>query len=130
MRGLPNWNEEDLMRRIVLLVAAAALASGGAAWAGVKSHSVNVKLTQATVVSGKMIPAGDYHLSWTGDSSEVHVTFEEGRQVVAQVDATLKQLTKASPQKELISRTMKDGKRALEEVRFRNEKTVLAFPLS
>jgi hypothetical protein len=118
------------MRRIVLLVAAAALASGGAAWAGLKSHSVDVTFPQATAVSGKMIPAGDYRLSWTGDSSKVQVTVEEGRHVVAQVDATLKQLTKASPEEEIISRTMKDGQRALEEVRFRNEKTVLAFPLS
>jgi hypothetical protein len=118
-----------MMHRMVLLVAAASLAAGGAAWAGLKSHSVDLTLTEATMVSGTTLPEGAYHLSWTGDSSKVHVTFEKDNHVIAQSDATLQQRAKPSSQEETISRTMKDGKQALEEVRFRNERTVLVFPV-
>ena len=118
------------MRRIALLVVAAALVSGSAAWAGLKSHSTHVKLAEAVTVGGKMLPAGDYHVTWSGDSSRVQVTFERRSQVFAKADATLEQRAEASPQEEVISRVTKSGQRALEELRFHNEKTVLAFPVS
>jgi hypothetical protein len=118
------------MRRIALLVAAAALAGGSAAGAGVKSHSADVTLIEAVTVSGKTLPAGHYHLTWTGDSSKVHVTFEEGHRVVAKADATVKQRDQASPVEEVISRATESGQSALAELRLRNQKSVLAFPIS
>jgi hypothetical protein len=81
-------------------------------------------------VNGHRIPAGDYRLSWVGDSANVHVTFGNGGKVVAQVDAKLERRAERSPEQELISRTMKDGGLALGEVRPGGEKGVLVFPVS
>jgi hypothetical protein len=117
-----------MVRRIASLVVAGALTAGGAAFAGTK-HSVDVKLDTPTVVNGQQLPAGDYQMSWTGDSSPVHVAFENGSKVVATVDARIEQRAQ-SENEELISRTTKDGKRALEEVRLAGKKTALVFPVS
>ena len=119
-----------MVRRIAFLIAAGTLAAGAAAGAGTKSHSVDVTLTAPTVVAGQQIPAGDYRLSWDGDSSPVHVSIERGSTVVAKVDAKVEQRAEKSPGEELISRTMKDGKKALEEVRLANQTTALVFPIS
>ncbi len=118
-----------MVRRVALFVAAGALAAGGAAWAG-PSHSVAVKLEQPTVVNGQKLPAGNYELSWTGDSSPVNVEIERGSKVVAKVDAKVEQLAEPSPNEELITRATKDGSRALEEVRLAGKKTALVFPVS
>ena len=118
-----------MVRRIALLVVAGTLALGGAAWAGTKSHSVDVTLVTPTMVSGQRIPAGDYKLSWAGDSSAVQVAIEKGSKVVATVNAKVEQRAE-SQDEELISRTMKDGTRALEEVRLPKEKAALVFPIS
>jgi len=119
-----------MVRRIALLVAAGTLATGGAAWAGTKSHSVDVSLDTTTVVSGQRIPAGDYKLSWAGDSSPVHVSIEKGSKVLATVNAKVEQRGETAQDEQLISRTMKDGTRALEEVRLPNQKTALVFTVS
>ena len=119
-----------MMHRMALLVVVGTLATGGAAWAGTKSHSIDVTLSALTMVRGQRIPAGDYRLSWAGDSSNVHVTFERGEKVVAQVDGKIETLAQPSPEQELVTRTTKDGARALEEVRLRNQKTALVFPVS
>lgn len=118
------------MRRMVLFVAAVTLAAGSAAWAAPKSYSIHVTLETPTVVSGKSLPAGDYRLSWVGDTSKVNVTFERDATVVAQAKATLEDRPQRVPEQELISRTLKDGERALEEVRLRNQKTALVFSVS
>jgi len=118
-----------MVRRIALVVAAGTLAVAGAASAKTESHSVDVTLSTPTVVGGQRIPAGDYRLSWAGDSSPVHVSIEEGSRVVATVDAKVEP-REPSPDEELISRTLKDGSRALEEVRPAHHKTALVFPIS
>ncbi len=59
----------------------------------------------------------------------MHVSIEKSSKVVATVDAKVEQ-REPSPKEELISRTMKDGTRALEEVRLANRKTALVFPIS
>ncbi|HXK11095.1 MAG TPA: hypothetical protein VMT70_15715 [Vicinamibacteria bacterium] len=119
-----------MMPRMAMLVVGFALAAGGAAWAGTKSHSIDVTLTVPTAVSGHRIPAGDYRLSWVGDSSEVHVTFENDRKVVAQVDAKLERRAERTPDQEVISRTTKNGGQALEEVRLGGGKEALVFTVS
>jgi hypothetical protein len=116
---------------MALLVVAGTLAAGGAAWAGTtKSHSVDVTLATATLVSGHKMPAGDYRLSWTGDSSPVKVAIERGSKVVAKVDAKIEQRSESTENEELISRTEKDGTRALEEVRLPKQKAALVFSVS
>ena len=118
-----------MVRRVALFVVAGALAAGGAAWAGTKSHSVDVSLDTPMAVSGQRIPAGDYRLSWEGDGAAVHVAIERGSKVVATVDAKVEQRPESSDE-EMISRTMKDGTKALEEVRLPKQKAALVFPVS
>jgi uncharacterized protein with beta-barrel porin domain len=123
-----------MVRRIALLVvagsvAAGIVAAGSTAWAHSKDHSVNVTLSTPTIVEGQRIPAGDYRLSWEGTTSPAEVTFKEGSKVVAKVDAKIVQRPK-SENEEVISRTMKDGTRALEEVRLGDKTTALVFKVS
>ena len=119
-----------MVRRIALFVATGTLTASGAVWAGTKPHSVDVTLTTLTLVSGQRVPAGDYRLSWDGDSSPVQVAFERGSKVVAKVDAKIEPRSESSEGEELISRTRKDGTRALEEVRLPKEKAALVFAVS
>jgi len=118
-----------MIRRIVLFLAAATLAAGGAAWAAAKSHSVEVSLAVPTAVSGTMIPAGDYHFRWTGDTPKVDVTVMDGRKVVAKASATVQERTEAVNDEEVLARKAASGSQVLEEVRLPG-KTVLVFPAS
>ena len=119
-----------MLRRIPLLVGALSRSAGGAAWAGTKSHSVDVTLSTPTVVSGQRIPAGDHRLFLVRRHVPGDVSIEQGAEVVAKVDAKIEQRTASAADEELISRTMKDGTRALEEVRLPNQKAALVFPVS
>jgi hypothetical protein len=115
--------------RSFLLLTTTTFFAAGAAWAAT-SHSVDVTLTSATTVNGKVIPAGDYRFSWTGDTNKVDVTIEHQNEVVAQAPATVKERPKASRQEEVIARTTKSGSQVLEELRLRGEKTALVFSAS
>jgi hypothetical protein len=117
-------------RRMALLVVAGIVAVGGTAWARTKDHSVDVTLSTPTIVEGHRIPAGDYRLSWEGSSSTAMVSFQKGSKVMAEVDAKIEQRADKAPYEEVVSRTMKDGTRALEQVRLGNKTTALVFPVS
>jgi hypothetical protein len=58
------------------------------AFAGEK-NSANVVFDQPLVVAGTQLAPGQYKLTWTGDGSNVTVTFEKGRKTVATAPAKL-----------------------------------------
>jgi hypothetical protein len=125
-----------MYRRLFPVVAAAALAVAGAGVAAASdSHSVSVTLTEPTTVSGKVLPAGRYHISWVEGSQEaegnpVDVTVKRNRKVVAEVEAQVNERAKAPAHEEVVLRAAKAGTQVLEEVRLRGDKDVLVFSAS
>jgi hypothetical protein len=121
-----------MTNRLFLFLAASTLVAGSAGWAlAAGSHSMDMRLSSATLVSGTKIPAGDYSLSWTGnDTPTVNVTIEQRGHVVASAQAKLEERDKAAQQDEIITRKPKSGPARLEEVRLHGEKTALVFSAS
>jgi hypothetical protein len=116
-----------MLRRTSLMLAAAALVVAPAAWVAA-SDSIHVTLTEPTSIDGKVIPAGDVHLSWQqGPKDTVNVKVEENGKVVTTAQARLEPRETASPEQELVLRTPKAGKQILEEVRMRGETEALVF---
>jgi hypothetical protein len=120
--------EDEMKVRLLSVLAAAALVAAGAAWSSAASvHSVTVTLSQATSVSGTVLPAGDYHFSWTGDTDQVKVTIKNGQNVMVKADARLQERSQRAGSQEVITRTAKNGPCVLEQLRLRGRKTALVF---
>jgi len=120
-----------MTNRLFLFLAASTLVVGSAGWAAAAaSHSLDTRLSHATLVNGTTIPAGDYSFSWTGDTPTVDVTIKHEGHVVANVQAKREQRDAAARQDEIITRTSKSGPPTLEELRVRGNTTVLVFAAS
>jgi hypothetical protein len=120
-----------MTNRLFLFLAASTLVVGSAGWAAAAgSHSLDTRLSHATLVNGTTIPAGDYRFSWTGDTPKVEVTIKQDGRVVASVPAKVEDRGKAARQDEIITRTSKSGTPTLEELRLRGQTEVLVFAAS
>jgi len=123
-----------MTHRLFLVLAASTLIAGSAGWAAAAaagSHSMDMRLSSATLVSGTTIPAGSYSLSWTGDDTgSVNVTIERRGRVVANAQAKVEELDRAPREDQVITRMSKSGPATLEEVRERGRTTTLVFQAS
>jgi hypothetical protein len=112
--------------RIAGVVGAVLLCAAVAAVAGSK-QSMKVDLLSPATLSGKEIPAGSYKVAWTGDPSNVKVTFLAGKKVVG--EATGKFIERSSKAREdgLVSVQNGDPHPAISEIRFAGETRALSL---
>jgi hypothetical protein len=81
-----------------------------------------LEVTDAVVVNGTTLPAGDYSLTWDGSGPTVQLNILKGHKVVATTPARL--VDKPNPQgrDSALLRINPDGTRSLAEVRFGGKK--------
>lgn len=113
--------------RIAGVVGAVVLCAAVAAVAGSKQTSMRVELLSPATLNGKEIPAGSYKVAWTGDTSDVKVTFLSGRKVVG--EATGKFIERSSKAREdgLVSVSNGNGRPTISEIRFAGETRALSL---
>jgi len=116
-----------MSRRVFLLLPAAVVFAAGPAWASTSNaHSIDVQLSSATKVAGKMLSPGEYRFSWSGSADKVDVTISRDHKMVVQAKAKLEQRPESQYQ-EVISNSPQPGTHVLEEVRLGGERTALVF---
>ena len=112
--------------RIAGVVAVLALCLTAGAFAGTR-RSVTVELLSPATLNGKELPPGSYKVSWTGEETDLKVTFVSGKKIVAEAAGKLVERSSKAPESGVVSR--KDGKGTLQisEIRFGGESRVLVL---
>jgi hypothetical protein len=91
------------------------------------SNKGTLQLTDAAVVSGKQLPAGDYSVKWEGSGSNVQLSIMKGKNVVATTAARVVDLGQSADNDAAVIRSNADGSKSLTEVRFNGKKFALAI---
>jgi hypothetical protein len=108
---------KGLVLGLAVLLATSALAS----------NKGTLQLTDAAVVSGKQLPAGDYSVKWEGSGSNVQLSIMQGKNVVVTTAARVVDLSQSADSDAAVLRSNADGSRSLTEVRFGGKKFALAI---
>jgi hypothetical protein len=106
---------KSLLMGLALLLASSAFAATKA----------SLNLTDATVVNGTQLKAGDYKLEWEGNGPNVEVNVMKGKNVVAKVPAHVVDLQSPALNNAAVVRHNDDGTTALAGVRFQGKKYAL-----
>ncbi len=104
------------------LLVGASLFLASAAFAGEKG---TVKVYEDVKVNGKTIPAGKYELSWEGTGSNVQVSIQKGKEIIATVPAQI-ETSKSAPESTGYSTKLEgDGSKSITNVFFAGKKYAL-----
>jgi hypothetical protein len=107
------------LAKAVVLGLAVLVATGAFA-----SNKGGLHLSEAVVVNGQQIPAGDYTIRWEGTGSNVELSVMQGKKELAKTTAKEIQLDQASSyDATIVNRS--DGKASVSEIRFAGKKTAL-----
>jgi hypothetical protein len=122
---MPDQNEVDMkwnnLAKSVVLGLAVLLATSAFA-----SNKGTLHLSEAAVVNGQQIPAGDYSVRWEGTGPSVDLSFVQGNKVVTKTSCKVVELTAASSyDAAIVDRS--NGAVALTQVRFAGKKFALAI---
>jgi len=118
--------EEPMEIRRVGLAGALALCLAAAAAAGPK-QSLTVELRSPATLNGKELPAGTYKVSWTGEGSNVKVTFANGKKFTIETPGKFVERETQAVDDGVVSRKNGSGSLEISEVRFGGEKRVLVL---
>ena len=89
--------------------------------------NLSITLDTPTLVSGKLLPAGEYSVKWMAENPGGEVSFfEQGKQIADVRCKILDRGTKVE-NNEVETTLGKDGKRALQEIRLRGKTLALVF---
>jgi hypothetical protein len=91
------------------------------------SNKGYLQLTDAVMVSGKQVPAGDYSVKWEGSGNNVQLSIMRGKNVVATTPARVVDLSESAITDSAVLRSNADGSKSLTEVRFNGKKFALAI---
>jgi len=106
---------KSLVMGLALLLASSAFAASKA----------SLQLQNATTVNGTTLKAGDYKLQWEGSGPDVEVSFLQGKNVVAKVQAKLVDLGSPASNNAAVIVKNNDGTATLTSARFEGKKFAL-----
>jgi hypothetical protein len=87
----------------------------------------SLQVSDAVVVSGKQLPAGDYIVKWEGNGPDVELNILRGKNVVATVPARMIDLQHTADRDSAEVTVNGNGQKALNEIRFSGKKYALAI---
>ena len=87
----------------------------------------SLQVSDAVVVSGKQIPAGDYTVKWEGNGPDVELNILRGKNVVATVPARMVDLQRTADRDSAEVTVNGNGQKSLNEIRFSGKKYALAI---
>jgi hypothetical protein len=106
-------------RKAVLLFA---LCSSLLAWSANKS---SFSVLDTVVLNGKLLRAGDYDVTWTGQEKSVQVSVSKGRKILATAAAEIIPVDPPYPANSVLLKTGADGTRSISEIRFGGKRFAL-----
>jgi hypothetical protein len=90
------------------------------------SNKGSLHLSEAALVNGQQLAAGDYQVRWEGTGSNVDLSFVKGNKVVTKTSARVVEMTSA-PSYDAAVVDRSNGSANLTEVRFAGKKFALAI---
>jgi len=85
----------------------------------------NLQLSNAVIVNGATLKAGDYKVQWEGSGPNVELSILQGKNVVAKVPAHVVELQTPASNNAAVTRSNSSGPNSLTGVRFEGKKTAL-----
>ena len=113
--------------RIAGVAGAVVLCAAVAAFAGSKQTSMRVELLSAATLNGKEIPAGSYKVAWTGEGSDVKVTFLNGKKVVGEASGKFIERSSKAREDGVVSVNNGSARPTISEIRFAGETRALSL---
>jgi hypothetical protein len=114
--------KSPLFSKFITLAIAVLLTTS--AFAGA-AHKGNLQVSDPVQVNGKMLPAGDYTVTWSGDGPNVNVNIARGSKVLATVAAKIVTLDQKASEDAAEVKNSSTGSRELLALRFSGQKTQL-----
>jgi hypothetical protein len=105
---------------------ALSLLLAGSAMAGTTNKGT-LQFDETVTVAGKQLPAGKYHVEWTGDGPTVELSISDGRDNVAKVPAQVIPVKKAEPTSGYSTSADQAGNKTLTGIFFGGKKYDLAI---
>lgn len=84
---------------------------------------------EAVLLNGQQLPAGSYHVIWSGTGAGISVTVKRGHKVVVTAPARLVAVTPPTHNTVLEDKNS-DGLRSISEIQFRGENYALRLELA
>jgi hypothetical protein len=104
------------------MVMGLALLLGSSAFAATKA---NLQLSNAVMVNGTKLKAGDYKVQWEGTAGNVELSIMQGKNVLAKVPAHVIELQTPAANDAAVTRKNESGPNTLAGVRFQGKKLAL-----
>jgi hypothetical protein len=103
-----------------------ALVLSVSAFAG-DSHSGKFTLSDTVQVGSAQLAPGDYKAEWSGPADNVKIDLKRDGKVVATTQGKIQDLQKASPYDAVLTKTLQDNTKELDEIDFGNRTEALVF---
>ncbi len=116
----------SLRKSLSVTVLAVAFVVSAAAAAHARD-SKDITLHYDATVAGSQLKSGDYSVSWETHSPEATVTFLHGKKVVATAEGKVVDRQTSYSANEVVYNQSPDGKRMIQEIRFRGSSQVIVF---
>jgi flagellar basal body P-ring protein FlgI len=92
------------------------------------SHSGTFTTTEKVKVGSTTLPPGDYKVEWSGSPDNAKVEIMNHGKTVVSSDATIKTLPQPSPYTAVITRTLRDNTKQVNEIEFDHHSEALVLP--
>jgi len=91
------------------------------------SHSGKFTLSDTVQVGSTQLAPGDYKAEWSGPANDVKIDFKRDGKVVATAQGKIQDLQKPSPYDAVLTKTLQDNTKTLDEIDFGNRTEALVL---
>lgn len=110
------------------LVAVACLLISLSSVAQAKSkESGSMDLSDTAQIGSTQVMPGNYKVEWTGNGDNVQVTILKGKKTVATTEGKIVQLAERAPSDAVVTRTLSNNTKAVEQIQFDNRTEALSL---
>jgi hypothetical protein len=92
------------------------------------SHSGNFTTTEKVKVGSTVLPPGNYKAEWSGTADNVKLEILSHGKTVASTDAAIKTLPQPSPYTAVVTTTLPDNIKQVNEIEFDHHSEALLLP--
>jgi hypothetical protein len=91
------------------------------------SHSGKFTLSDTVQVGSTQLAPGEYKAEWNGPANDVKVDIIQNGKTVATAQGRLEDLQKPAPSDAVLTKTLQDNTKELDEIEFGNHSEALVF---
>ena len=91
------------------------------------SHSGKFTLSDTVQVGSSQLPPGEYKAEWNGPANDVKVDIIQNGKTVATMQGRLEDLQKPAPADAVLTKTLQDNTKELDEIEFGNHIAALVL---